>query len=435
MLKILRKIIIFAVLGAALLAATVVSAGAAEADAVLLSPGLDVIAARCGMVVSGVPGGEVVFTREDFARAVGFVPENITITRRPDSAVGQLTMGSVVIPEGQVLSRASLDRMAFMPSNLPAASDTVFSFTADGSAYEYVCTVRLTDSGSSNSAPTLECATAASLSARVPEGGVCGGILAASDPEGDALVFEITSYPRHGSVLLTDSANGRYVYRPTAGYTGRDSFTYTVRDEWGNYAGEAEVSVTVSRFSAPDYADMAGSSETFARICEAEGLMSGSVYGGGTNFYPEKGMTRAEFTVTLLTAAGIAPDREAECSFSDAADIPASALAYVATAQELGLTRGWIKNGELVFEPNGEISLAEAAHMTALLLGLNSDRAVEVSVGGANFARYELDALCSAGVAGAFLEVSPSESLCRADAAEIFCGVLALARAGGIPNE
>ena len=430
-----RKIFAYLVCLCMIAAIAVLPSFAAEDGEALLSPGLDVIAARCGMVVSGVPGGEVVFTREDFARAVGFVPENITITRRPDSAVGQLTMGSVVIPEGQVLSRASLDRMAFMPSNLPAASDTVFSFTADGSAYEYVCTVRLTDAGSSNSAPTLECATAASLSARVPEGGVCGGILAASDPEGDALVFEITSYPRHGSVLLTDSANGRYVYRPTAGYTGRDSFTYTVRDEWGNYAGEAEVSVTVSRFTAPDYADMAGSSETFARICEAEGLMSGSVYGGGTNFYPEKGMTRAEFTVTLLTAAGIAPDREAECSFSDAADVPASARAYVATAQKLGLTRGWIKNGEIVFEPNGEITLAEAAHMTALLLGLNSDRAVEVSVGGANFARYELDALCSAGVAGAFLDVSPSEPLCRADAAEIFCGVLALARAGGIPNE
>ena len=430
-----RKIFAYLVCLCMIAAIAVLPSFAAEDGEALLSPGLDVIAARCGMVVSGVPGGEVVFTREDFARAVGFVPENITITRRPDSAVGQLTMGSVVIPEGQVLSRASLDRMAFMPSNLPAASDTVFSFTADGSAYEYVCTVRLTDAGSSNSAPTLECATAASLSARVPEGGVCGGILAASDPEGDALVFEITSYPRHGSVLLTDSSNGRYVYRPTAGYTGRDSFTYTVRDEWGNYAGEAEVNVTVSRFSAPDYADMAGSSETFARICEAEGLMSGSVYGGGTNFYPEKGMTRAEFTVTLLTAAGIAPDREAECSFSDAADVPASARAYVATAQELGLTRGWIKNGELVFEPNGEITLAEAAHMTALLLGLNSDRAVEVSVGGANFARYELDALCSAGVAGAFLDVSPSEPLCRADAAEIFCSVLALARAGGVPNE
>ena len=430
-----RKIFAYLVCLCMIAAIAVLPSFAAEDGEALLSPGLDVIAARCGMVVSGVPGGEVVFTRDDFARAVGFVPENITITCRPDSAVGQLTMGSVVIPEGQVLSRSSLDRLAFMPSNLPAAADTVFHFTADGSAYEYVCTVRLTDSGASNSAPTLECATAAALSARVPEGGICGGLLAASDPEGDAMVFEIISYPRHGSVILTDRALGRYIYRPTSGYTGRDSFTYTVRDEWGNYAGEAEVNVTVSRFSAPDYADMAGSSETFARICEAEGLMSGSIYGGSTHFYPEKGMTRAEFTVTLLTAAGIAPDRDAECSFSDAADVPASALAYVATTQKLGLTRGWIRDGEQVFEPNGEISLAEAAHMTALLLGLNSDRVVEVSVGGANFARYELDALCSAGVAGAFLEVSPSEPLSRADAAEIFCGVLALARAGGIGDE
>ncbi len=430
-----RKIFAYLVFLCMITALAVLPSFAAEDEEALLSPGLDVIAAKCEMVVSGAPGGEVVFTREDFARAVGYVPESIKITGRPDLAVGQLTIGSVVVPEGQVLSRSSLDKMAFMPSNLPAAQDTVFYFTADGSAYEYACSVRLRDAGTTNSAPTLECATAASLSARVPEGGICGGILAASDPEGDEMVFEITSYPRHGSVIITDSSNGRYVYRPTSGYTGRDSFTYTVRDEWGNYAGEAEVNVTVSRFSAPDYADMAGSNETFARICEAEGLMSGSVYGKDTHFYPEKGMTRAEFTVTLLTAAGIAPDREAECDFTDASEIHASALAYVATAQKLGLTRGWIKDGNLVFEPNGEITLAEAAHMTALLLRLNFDRTVEVSVGGANYARVELAALCSAGIADAFFEVAPSEMLSRADAAEIFCGVLAVARAGGIANE
>ena len=135
----------------------------------------------------------------------------------------------------------SLDKMAFMPSGLPAAEDTVFNFTADGSPYEYTCIVRLVEAGKTNTAPTLECATAASLSARVPEGGICGGTLAASDPEGDSLVFEITSYPRHGSVILSDRESGRYLYRPSAGYTGRDSFSYTVRDEWGNYAGEAEV--------------------------------------------------------------------------------------------------------------------------------------------------------------------------------------------------
>ena len=430
-----RKIFAYLVCLCMIAAIAVLPSFAAEDGEALLSPGLDVIAARCGMVVSGVPGGEVVFTREDFARAVGYVPESIRITARPDLAVGQLTVGSVVVPEGQVLSRSSLDKMAFMPSGLPSAEDTVFYFTADGSAYEYACAVRLRDAGATNSAPTLECATAASLSARVPEGGICGGILAASDPEGDEMVFEITSYPRHGSVILSDRSRGHYVYRPSAGYTGRDSFTYTVRDEWGNYAGEAEVNVTVSRFSAPDYADMAGSNETFARICEAEGLMSGTVYGKDTHFYPEKGMTRAEFTVTLLTAAGIAPEGKAECSFADKNDITASALPYVATAQKLGLTSGWIIDGEQMFMPNAEITLAEAAHMTALLLGLNSDRAVEVSVGSANFARYELSALCSAGIAEAFFEVAPSKVLSRADAAEIFCSVLAIARSGGIGNE
>ena len=163
--------------------------------------------------------------------------------------------------------------------------------------------------------------------------------------------------------------------------------------------------------------------------------MSGSVYGNGTHFYPEKGMTRAEFTVTLLSAAGIAPDSNTECIFSDKADVPASALPYVTKAFELGLTKGWILDGEQVFLPQDEITLAEAAHMTALLLGLDSDLAVEVSVGSANFARVEIAALCSAGIAGSFSEVAPSDLLTRADAAEIFCGVLAIARAGGIVNE
>ena len=430
-----RKIFAFLICLCIFSALAVMPSGAVESEDVLLSPGLAVIAAKCEMVISGVPGGEVVFTRDDFARAVGYVPERIKITSRPDSAVGQLTMGNVVIPEGQVLSRASLDKMAFMPSGLPAAEDTSFCFTADGSPYEYTCIVRLVEAGKNNAAPTLECATAASLSARVPEGGICGGSLAASDPEGDELVFEITSYPRHGSVILSDRSSGRYLYRPSAGYTGRDSFSYTVRDEWGSYAGEAEVKVMVSRFSSPDYADMAGSAETFARVCESEGLMSGTSYGGADYFYPEKGMTRAEFTVTLLTAAGITPDADIECNFADKDEIPASARGFVAKAGELGLSNGWIKGGEQVFEPNREITIGEAARMTAILLGVGYDGAVEVSVGGANYARYEIAALCSAGLGDPFADATPNGVLSRADAAEILCGVLSIARAGGIGNE
>lgn len=435
MLEKLRKIAVFAVVFAALLAVTAVSAGAEELEP-LLSPGLAVIAARCEMVVSAVPGGEAVFSSEDFRRAVGCEPNEITVTSRPDSSVGQLTLGNIVIPEGQVLSGKSLDRLSFMPSELPDAESTSFSFRADGSAYDFVCVIRLIGEGTENSAPSLDCATAAALCARAPAGGVCGGRLAAADPDGDALVFEITSYPRRGSVILSDSADGRYVYRPSAGYTGKDSFRYTVRDEWGNYAGEAEVEITVSRFSCPEFADMSGNAETYARIASTEGLMSGTLVGGEQYFYPEGEVSRSEFTVTLLMAAGYElKNSGGDTLFADNDEISASALPYVAKAYELGLTSGWIVDGEQMFLPNEPIGLAEAAQMTARLLGIELEGALEVSLGSASFAREEIAVLCAAGFGLPRKGLTASEPLTRAQAAELICGVSSIAKSGGITNE
>ncbi len=397
-------------------------------DTPLLSPGLSVIASRCELVIGAEQGGEAVFGAEDFARAVGYVPERIEITSRPSSAVGQLTLGGIVIPEGQVLRAQNLDRMAFVPSAFPSAQSASFTFRADGSAYDYVCTVRLNEG--KNSAPTIDRATAAALSATVPEGGICGGTLAASDPDGDALVFEISGFPRHGSVMLTDRVSGRYVYRPSAGYTGRDSFSYTVRDEWGNYAGEAEVSLTVSRFSAPDFADMSGSAETFARIVTARGLMSGTVSGGESFFYPERGVTRGEFTVNLMLAAGFKPEALPENTpFDDNDAISASARPFVAKAYELGLTDGWIVGEAQVFAPDETISVAEAARMTARLLGLDIALEVSAPTGGAGWARAEIDALCAAGFGIDRKDLSSATVLDRAAAAELLCGVLKIAEA------
>ena len=426
-----RKSFAFFICLCLLLAVGVLPSFAEKGGDELLSPGLSVIAARYGMVVSGVPGGEVVFSREDFVRTIGYKPESITITSRPDSAVGQLTLGSVVIPAGQTLSLSNLDRSSCMPSASPAADQAVFSFSPDGSAYEYTCTVRLRDAGEVNSAPTLDCATAAALSASVPEGGVCGGRLAASDPDGDALVYEIVSYPKHGSVILSDAESGKFIYRPTDGYTGKDSFKYTARDEWGEYASEAEVKVTVSRFSAPDFTDMAGSAETFARIVSEEGLMSGTLVGGESYFYPDRGVSRSEFTVMLMQAAGIKADEDLKTVFADDADISVSVRPYVAKAYEMGLTDGWIEDGKQVFGGDGEISLAEAARMTARLLGLEYDSAIAVSLspGEANWARHEIAALANAGF---LLGDGASSALDRASAAEILCGVMKIADAGGL---
>ena len=66
--------------------------------------------------------------------------------------------------------------------------------------------------------------------------------LTGSDPDGDALTFQVTSNPAHGTI----SANGQsVVYTPEANYNGADSFTYIVNDSQNN-SDPATVSITVT---------------------------------------------------------------------------------------------------------------------------------------------------------------------------------------------
>jgi serine protease AprX len=69
------------------------------------------------------------------------------------------------------------------------------------------------------------------------------GVLANdSDPDGNAITAVLKSAPAHGSLTL--NANGAFVYTPTAGYAGADSFTYAATD--GTLTGNtASVALTV----------------------------------------------------------------------------------------------------------------------------------------------------------------------------------------------
>jgi|GEM_PF-1247577 len=62
-----------------------------------------------------------------------------------------------------------------------------------------------------------------------------------SDPDGDALTISAVGAPSHGAVVFTGTS---ITYSPTAGYTGTDSFTYTVSDGKGGFK-TATVNVTV----------------------------------------------------------------------------------------------------------------------------------------------------------------------------------------------
>ncbi|WP_310542643.1 Ig-like domain-containing protein [Phenylobacterium sp.] len=76
-----------------------------------------------------------------------------------------------------------------------------------------------------------------------------------SDPEGDSLTISSVGTPAHGSASITTGSKA-VVYTSTAGYTGFDSFTYSISDGRGGVA-TSTVNLTISSQSF-DYLVVAG---------------------------------------------------------------------------------------------------------------------------------------------------------------------------------
>ncbi|GGK09086.1 hypothetical protein GCM10009304_39030 [Pseudomonas matsuisoli] len=151
------------------------------------------------------------------------------------------------------------DRLSYSATGLPAGlsidrNTGLITGTLGSSASAtapYTITVTATDpSGASvgqtfaldvsNPAPTTsDSSFSVSLNGRYT------GLLQASDVDGDALSFGLiqSAGPSHG--VLTLNADGTFVYAPFNGYSGADSFTYSVRDADGGLA-TAIVTINVS---------------------------------------------------------------------------------------------------------------------------------------------------------------------------------------------
>lgn len=98
-----------------------------------------------------------------------------------------------------------------------------------------------------NDAPVLD-----TTEISVFPGLTASGSLAATDPDGDPITFELAELPQNGQVVLTE--DGSYSYQPDAGFTGLDSFKVAVTDDAG-VGGISTVFVSVSGSvfpSAPD---------------------------------------------------------------------------------------------------------------------------------------------------------------------------------------
>lgn len=423
-----RMRIAASVLGLMLTLAALPASAATETP--LVTPALAHLAADADMAKAGLVSGEITFTAADFARALNRAKVGaITVTALPPAAEGKLKLGSADVYAGQTVARAALDLLRFVPANA-AVTTSAFSFTPDGAGYAIDCTLYLLPA--LNFAPTTAVADERALTVSTHRAIACHGSLPGYDPEGDALRYEIVNAPKKGSVTLTDPSHGDYRYTPLDGKTGRDSFTYVVRDRYGNYSAAETVEIEIVRpQTAVVFADMEGHWAHNAALTAVEaGLMQPKQLGDSYCFNPDEAVSRGEFLVMAMQAKGIDDlPTAASTGFADDAAIPAAMKGYVAAARELGYIRGRDTEAGAVFAPSETITRAEAA----VMLGNILDAAVPVVKPSWNDAEavptWAEDALAAMSAMGVMKgtgsgAINASATLDRAQAATILCAML-----------
>lgn len=210
------------------------------------------------------------------------------------------TAGAVKLDSGLVSYTAG---SAFQHLQAGETASDAFGYTvSDGHGGTSSAIVHVTVEGA-NDAPT-----AGDDSAFVYAGSsIALNVLANdTDPEGDALALSTVSAPAHGSATL--NANGTITYTPTAGYSGGDSFTYTVKDASG-----AQDSATVSLVVGFSDHDRIGGDVflqgNYMEIGVSSAGSLGTANAAPSNYHPmEPGGSRISYVVDIDGwATGAAP--------------------------------------------------------------------------------------------------------------------------------
>ncbi len=345
-----------------------------------VSYGLRVMAARDEMVFSGLCGNEITFTSEDIRRAMNLSDlDYITVVELPARGEGTLYVGSVGAAKGQVISAGSLKLLSFAAADESKPSEATMKIAVNGADYAMTC--RFCTLPRLNYTPTVALAPTVSLNIETYRNIPIMGTVSAYDPEGDDMTFEIVRYASHGRVNLTDKRTGAYTYTPDAAYVGRDSFDYVVRDQWGNYSTSATVSIQISTPPASvTYADIDGASDAGAILTiSSKGLMNGTRVGNEIYFKPDMAISRVEFLVTAMQAAGIQAETLTQFSDPAVADceaIPEAMRPYVSYALQKNYIGTKTVSGKSYFRPDDSISRAEAAVILSNIIGYANEDTV-----------------------------------------------------------
>ncbi len=328
----------------------------ASAEGYGLSPAISVLKSQTVMQKCGITDKPVNFTKSDFENVTGKEITYIVVTALPAEAAGTLTVCGEKVVEGQTIPVSSLTYLAFTPASAEIAG-TSFSFragTSDWTETDIPCIITLKNSV--NVAPIATDEDIMTVS-NIP----VYHQLAIADPNGDKMQIKIETYPANGTIKV--NAEGSIEYTPRDGYQGKDSFSYTVADEYGLISEIATVTVNVEKNSKNiTFADMAGSDAYSCAVMMSQtDVMTYELREGEYFFSPTEKVKRIDYLVMLITAMGMDKNVEIceDTLFEDDDILTNVAKGYLA----LALREDIVELGNGKFAPTDNITRGEAEQM------------------------------------------------------------------------
>ena len=358
----MKRFITFSLIAMALAFSVIGIVREQSSDATLdVSSGLKVIAMNNDMAKSAMVNNKIVFSSDDFERYLNLAEvTSITVTNVPELTDGCLCLGDITVNAGQTISKANLDLLNYRAVNTDVRQSS-FKFKVNGGEYEMTCNLYFLTR--ENSSPTLSMEDERTLSVSTHQTISVFGKVNGYDADGDELRYEVVTYAKNG-VLDFDGKTGEYIYTPQGLYFGEDSFEYVAVDKYGNYSTSQKVKLTVEKLKTDVvFCDMDGNQGHHAAITMLEkGIMSGENIGNNTYFMPDKAVSRVDFVVMLMNSIGQNDiENVFDTGFDDDGEIPTSMKGYVKKARDMGFISGTVNSdGEYLFEPNREITRAEA---------------------------------------------------------------------------
>ena len=349
--------------------------------------------------------------------------EGVYVASVPSSLDAELTLGARTLRAGDVLDLAMLSQVRVMPAeNRDAGCEFIYCPIENGEVLPSRALMLSILTGK-NEAPICR-----DVKLETYKNIANTGALSASDPEGDALTYQIVKQPKRGSVEL--SADGTFTYTPAQNKVGKDVFTYTATDSSGNVSNIAAVTVKIVKpTDKAMYQDLSGDSLAYTAMWLKErGVYTGKRIAGNLCFEPESTLTRGEFLVMAMKLLGAEPESAHLTSgFADENQTPAWMRPYIVSAFKSGMVSGVTSPSGMIFRPAANLTRAEAAVMLQNILDLPQAQETEVFASDDSVPAWAQASFSALSQAGIEIPVTTSaEDLTRREAAELLYEVWTL---------